>query len=58
MQIRSQIFMEMKIFRLVSSRLRQCMNLQVVTSDENAAQIFRAAWLLQNSLQQMTHYAE
>jgi hypothetical protein len=58
MQIRSQIFMEMKIFRLVSSRLRQCMNLQVVTSDENAAPIFRAPWLLQISLQQMTHYAE
>jgi len=34
------------------------MNLQAVTYDENAAPIFRAAWLLQNSLQQMTHYVE
>jgi hypothetical protein len=25
---------------------------------ENAAPIFRATWLLQNSLQQMTHYVE
>jgi hypothetical protein len=58
MRIRSQIFTEMKICRLLSSRLWHCMNLQVVTSDENAATIFRAAWLLQNSLRQMTNYVE
>ena len=34
------------------------MNLQVVTYDKKAAPIFRAAWLLQSSLWQMTHYVK